>query len=74
VPETAMAVARTTPCEQSIEDIVDESREKRKERKKLEKSVLCDLLNLREYALVGKRRRRWWFLLFMTSINKNIVA
>jgi hypothetical protein len=74
VPETAMAVARTTPCEQSIEDIVDESREKRKERKKLEKSVLCDLQNLREYALVGKRRRRWWFLLFMTSINKNIVA
>jgi len=69
-----MAVARTTACEQSIEDIVDESREKRKERKKLEKSVLCDLPNLREYALVGKRRRRWWFLLFMTSINKNIVA
>ena len=61
MPETAMAVARTTPCEQSIEDIVDESREKRKERKKLEKSVLCDLLNLREYALVGKMRRRWWF-------------
>jgi len=26
VPETAMAVARTTPCEQSEEDMVDESR------------------------------------------------
>lgn len=27
VPETAMAVARTTPCEQSIEDMVDEEAE-----------------------------------------------
>lgn len=27
MPETAMAVARTTPCEQSIEDMVDEEAE-----------------------------------------------
>lgn len=40
MPETAMAVARTTPCEQREEDMVDESRWE------LEQSMLCDLLQI----------------------------
>ena len=70
MPETAMAVARTTPCEQREEDMVDESRWE------LEQSMLCDLLNMREYALVGKRGGRWCFypLHGGTCINKYMAA